>query len=388
ERELALDPTLMNERRFDLVWGVRRPNLLDAALRLEAGGTVLDEAASYVGLRAVGTGNGHFLLNGSPYYLRLVLAQNFWPESHLSAPSPDALRREVELIKSLGFNGVRIHQKVEDPRFLYWCDRLGLLVWGEMANAYVFTPEAQERLTREWLDVLKRDYSHPCIVTWVPINESWGVPNLEGVAAQRRFVAGLYNLTKSLDTTRPVIGNDGWELVSGDMIGVHDYAPDGQWLRERYGSEQAVEETLSSTRPSRRNFYIGGHKRAGEPVLLTEFGGLSHAPNSSDRWWGYGTLPDTETLLARYEELVSAVLDSPVLAGFCYTQLTDTMQETNGLLFADRRPKLDPARVKAVTARPSRSIPSDVIVEIHAQAEERYRAQTRGQKAPSGEKEG
>ena len=146
-----------------------------------------------------------------------------WPR-----PNAAALRREVELVKAHGFNGVRIHQKVEDPRFLYWCDRLGLLVWGEMANAYVFSPAAVEQLTREWLEVLRRDYSHPCIVTWMPLNESWGVPALESDPAQQDYVRGLYHLTKALDPTRPVIGNDGWEHVVSDVWGIHDYTHDGR----------------------------------------------------------------------------------------------------------------------------------------------------------------
>ncbi|GMA15151.1 glycoside hydrolase family 2 (plasmid) [Deinococcus metallilatus] len=375
-REIELDPGRFRAERQDLLWSPRRPNLIDARISLlDEDDNVMDEVGSYAGLRSVGVRDGRFQLNGSAYYLRLVLAQNYWPESHLAAPSEEALRREVELIKALGFNGVRIHQKVEDPRFLYWCDRLGVLVWGEMANSFVFTPEAQRRLTREWLEVLERDASHPCIVTWVPINESWGVPNLEGDPAQRAFVRGLYHLTKSLDPTRPVIGNDGWELVEGDILGVHDYALDGATLRERYGSEEALEHTLRAVQPSSRNFYLAGHHRQGEPVMLTEFGGLSHAPSESERWWGYGTLPDSDTLLSRYEELLTAVLDSPVIAGFCYTQLTDTEQETNGLLREDRTPKLDPERVRAVTSRVSRAVQHDVLVEIHALADERRRAQ-------------
>ncbi|WP_343216645.1 glycoside hydrolase family 2 protein [Deinococcus aestuarii] len=380
-REIEIDPLRLRAERKDLVWTPRRPNLIDARITLlDEDDNVVDEVGSYAGLRSVGVRDGRFLLNGSPYYLRLVLAQNYWPESHLAAPSEDALRREAELVKELGFNGIRIHQKVEDPRFLYWCDRLGLLVWGEMANAYVFTPEAQRRLTREWVEALERDYNHPCIVTWVPVNESWGVPNLEGDAAQRAFVRGLYHLTKSLDPTRPAIGNDGWELVEGDILGVHDYALDGATLRERYSSQEALEHTLREVQPSRRNFYLAGHHRQDEPVMLTEFGGLSHAPAESDRWWGYGTLPDTDALLARYEDLLNAVLDSPVIAGFCYTQLTDTEQETNGLLREDRTHKLDPGRVRAVTSRVSRAVQHDVLQEIHALADERRLEQLRAER--------
>ncbi|HZB96322.1 MAG TPA: glycoside hydrolase family 2 TIM barrel-domain containing protein, partial [Herpetosiphonaceae bacterium] len=175
-RDIALEPGGLTMSRERILWSPRYPNLIDAELTLLDGDRVVDQVLSYAGLRSVGFANGRFLLNGRPYYLRLVLEQGYWPESHLAAPSVEALRHEVELTKALGFNGVRIHQKVEDPRFLYWCDRLGLLVWGEMANAFVFSPTAVERLAREWMEVVRRDYSHPCIVTWVPLNESWGVP--------------------------------------------------------------------------------------------------------------------------------------------------------------------------------------------------------------------
>ncbi len=196
-REIALEPSGLTMSRDRLLWSPGNPNLIDAELTLfeddgspDAKTPQQDVVQSYAGLRSAGFSNGRFLLNGRPYYLRLVLEQGYWAESHLAAPSGDALRREVELAKELGFNGVRIHQKVEDPRFLYWCDRLGLLVWGEMANAYVFSANAVERLTREWMEVLQRDYSHPCIVTWVPLNESWGVPALERDPAQQSYVPG------------------------------------------------------------------------------------------------------------------------------------------------------------------------------------------------------
>ncbi len=173
QRQIAFDLAGMMSRE-SLLWSPDHPNLVEATLTLLHNGEVLDEVQSYAGLRSAGIEGGRFLLNGRPYFLRFVLEQGYWPQSHLAAPSVDALRREVELTKELGFNGVRIHQKVEDPRYLYWCDRLGLLVWGEMANAYVFSPTAIERLTREWFDIVDRDYNHPCIVTWVPLNESWG----------------------------------------------------------------------------------------------------------------------------------------------------------------------------------------------------------------------
>ncbi len=348
-----------------VLWSPEHPHLLDATLSIHANDEVIDEVQSYVGLRSVGTGNGYVLLNGRPYYLRFALEQGYWPQSHLAAPSSEALRREVELAKELGFNGVRLHQKVEDPRFLYWCDRLGLLVWGEMANAYAFTPTAMKRLTREWIEVLERDYNHPCLIAWVPINESWGVPNLAGNQAQRDYVQGLYHLTKALDPTRLVIGNDGWEYIVGDLHSIHDYAFDGATLRERYGSFEAVERTVRRIQPYYRSLVLSSQHRNNEPVVLTEFGGISYQPTTGEAWFGYGTVVDQDTFLAKYRELLDAILESPALVGFCYTQLTDTGQETNGLLTAEREPKLDPAVVRTITQRLSAAIPGDVIVQMH-----------------------
>jgi beta-galactosidase/beta-glucuronidase len=363
QRRIAIDRAgLMN--REELLWSPAHPNLMDATLSLMIGGDIVDQVQSYVGLRSVGVESGRFLLNGCPYYLRFVLQQGYWPQSHLAAPDDEALRREVELVKEFGFNGVRIHQKVEDPRFLYWCDRLGLLVWGEMSNAYIFTPTAVERLVREWMDVLARDYSHPCIVGWVPINESWGVPNLVGDPGQRHYVQVLYHLTKALDPTRPTIDNDGWEHMISDIYTVHDYSFDGETLRKRYGSIEAVGRTLSEVQPAYRSIVLPGYEQTNEPIMLSEFGGISYRTAPGTPWYGYGTVEDHDALLTKYRELVEALLDSPALAGFCYTQLADTEQETNGLLTARREPKLDPAAVRAITQRASASIPGDLIAQM------------------------
>ncbi len=363
QRQIAFDRAgIMN--RSKLLWSPESPNLIDATLTLLKGNEILDEVKSYAGLRSASVAHGHFLLNGRPYYLRLALEQGYWSESHLAAPNEEALRREVELAKALGFNGIRIHQKVEDPRFLYWCDRLGLLVWGEMASAYVFSPTAVERLTREWQEVLARDYSHPCIVVWVPLNESWGIPDVAYNSAQRHYVQTLYHLTKSLDPTRPVIGNDGWEHVISDIYSIHDYTFEGTILRERYGGTEAVERTLQEVQPHYRTLALPGSQRTHEPIMLTEFGGISYSPQPGEPWHGYGTVASSDAFLLKYRELVDAILDSPAIAGFCYTQLTDTGQETNGLLTAAREPKLDLAAVRQITSRSSAAVPGDVISQM------------------------
>ena len=361
-REVGLEPVVLNMGRQRLLWSPKHPNLVDAEIRLEdEDGTVYDEVRSYVGLRSVEATDGLFLLNGVPAYLRLVLAQNYWPDSHLAPPGDEGIRKEVEAVKSLGFNGIRIHQKVEDPRFLYMCDKLGLFVWSEMANAYVFSDQAVERFTREWMDVLNRDANHPSIITWVPFNESWGVPNLPGDPAQRALVRSIYELTHAIDPTRPVIGNDGWEHIVSDIWGIHDYALEGSVIRERYESPEATERTLMS-RPQHHRVLFDAAPRSGQPIVLSEFGGISYAPQPGTPWFGYGSVTDRDGFLALYEDLVQAVLDSPAIAGFCYTQLTDTEQETNGLLNADRSSKLDVERVAAITSGISKSMPGDVVL--------------------------
>lgn len=361
-RDLQLNINTAVRRRRHLLWAPEHPNLIEAEIELrDELGAVVDRVESYFGLRRIEVQDGRFILNGVPTFLRLVLAQNYWPDTLLAAPSVHALRREVELARVLGFNGLRIHQKIEDPRFLYWCDRLGMLVWAEAANAYVYSDRAAEMLTREWLDAVRRDYNHPCIVTWVPLNESWGVPNLDRSAQQRDFVRALYYLTKSIDPTRPVIANDGWQHAVGDIFGVHDYAPTGDMLRDRYADRATVARTFREVRPHHHRLLTDNRELGTEPIVISEFGGLTMSPGEEEEWFGYGQFEDGDALLAKYEELVDALLDSTALAGFCYTQLTDTEQETNGLLTAAREHKFDPARLRSINRRVSKAVPSEIL---------------------------
>jgi hypothetical protein len=220
------------------------------------------------------------------------------------------------------------------------------------------------RVTREWLDVLRRDANHPCVIAWVPVNESWGVPALVRSAEQQAFVLSLYHLTKAIDPTRLVIGNDGWEQMVTDIITVHDYASSGKTLTDRYGSRAAVERTLVETQPSYRAVLLPGAQRHHEPVLVSEFGGITYDASQEDSWRNYGSVPTPEALLDRFRQLVDALIDSEAVAGFCYTQLTDTQQERNGLLTEDRKPKTDVSAIRAITSRPSAAVPGDAVNEF------------------------
>jgi hypothetical protein len=349
-RRIALSDPGIDDFRNDLLWNPTKPTIIDIDLTLLDGkGAVLDTVRSYTALRSIAIQGDRFILNGRPWPLRLVLDQGYWEHSGQTAPNEDAFLRDILLVKALGFNGVRLHQKIEDPRFLYWADHLGLLVWEEMPSAYRYTQRSVERLTREWIEVLKRDWSHPCIISWVPFNESWGVPDLPESAAQRHYVQALYHLTKTLDPTRPVIGNDGWESVATDIIGIHDYDELATRIAKRYGIDEVEARLFQFERPGGRMLRLGENERSAQPIVLTEFGGIALRQQGDDTW-GYSTCRTPDELLERYSSLLNAVRDLPTLAGFCYTQFTDTYQEANGLLYANRTPKIPLEEVATVTS--------------------------------------
>ncbi|MEO5969780.1 MAG: glycoside hydrolase family 2 TIM barrel-domain containing protein, partial [Bdellovibrionia bacterium] len=342
-RRIALSDPGIDDFRNELLWCPERPTLIDAELCLWQGSTLIDHVNSYTALRGVGVQRDRFMLNGRPYYMRLVLDQGYWTDTLMTAPSEEALRRDVELTKQMGFNGVRKHQKIEDPLYLYWADTLGLLVWAEMPSSYRFTHDSVERMITEWTEVINRDYSHPCIVVWVPFNESWGVPDLAEKPAHQNCVQALYHLTRTLDQSRPVIGNDGWESTATDIIGIHDYDNDPARILDRYGPNSEVADILVRRRPAGRMLTVEGHPHRGQPFMLTEFGGIAfastiarHVPGA----WGYDVSPSELEFQNKYVELLSAVNRIELFSGFCYTQLTDTFQEANGLLYADRTPKI------------------------------------------------
>ncbi|HSU68920.1 MAG TPA: glycoside hydrolase family 2 TIM barrel-domain containing protein [Tepidisphaeraceae bacterium] len=367
-RKIGIPDPGIDDYRNELLWSPESPKLIDAELELrDLDGAVLDHVRSYTALRSVALLGNRFVLNGKPYPLRLALDQGYWPDSGLTAPDDDAFRKDVELAKSMGFNGVRKHQKVEDPRFLYWADRLGLFVGEEMPSAYRFTKRSIQRLTREWTEAILRDISHPCIIAWVPFNESWGVPDLPGSPPQRNFVAAMYHLTKTLDPTRVVIGNDGWEAVATDAVTIHDYDADPDRLAKRYSLPyDSVPALLQRERPGHKVLTLSEFTYRDQPILLTEFGGIAFHRDRAHTW-GYSRVESSDELARRYWRLLSAVRSLPLLAGFCYTQFTDTYQEANGLLYMDRTPKFPIEQIALATRGPT--TPADFQREANWRAE-------------------
>lgn len=351
-RRIALSDPGIDDFRNELLWSPEKPTLLQAELELWIGEECVDRILSYTALRSINISHGDFLLNGRPYYLRLILDQGYWPETFMTAPHENALKEDIELVKAMGFNGVRKHQKIESARFLYWADRLGLMVWEEMPSAYRFTHDGVRRLMREWSEVIDRDYSHPCIVTWVPFNESWGVPDLGEMDSHRSCIQAFYHLTKTLDPNRPVIGNDGWESVSTDIVGIHDYDNHPGRLMERYGPQFSAQDVLSRRIPAGRMPIVKGYRHEDQPLMLTEFGGIAYSGKSrtgASKDWGYGKSNSAKEFKRQYWVLVSAVHKLKLFRGFCYTQFTDTFQEANGLLYADRTPKLPIDEIRQIT---------------------------------------
>jgi beta-galactosidase/beta-glucuronidase len=345
---ITLPPRSNGQEYESMLWSPDNPHLIDADIDLNAGDGTVDAVESYLGLRSVGWAHGHLLLNDRPFYIRAVLAQGYWQESHLAAPNAAALCNEVQLIKDLGFNTARVHQKVEDPRFLYWADRLGIMIWGEAPSAYEFSATAIARMSREWIEAVRRDVSHPSIAVWVPLNESWGVQQISHFPEQLAYASALYYMTRALDPTRPVVSNDGWEHVESDIWTIHDYAVRGEELAARYADRARIQELMNGIGPLGRRMKLVTAFDRGQPVVVSEFGGISYTAAAEIKSWGYSKVDNPKDFESRLRELFGAIQSSPVLAGFCYTQLADTLQETNGLADTQRRPKLPVDVIRAI----------------------------------------
>ena len=333
------------------LWSPSSPNLYGLALELRRGGVLLDRVETYFGIRSVTAERGRVLLNGNPFFLKMVLDQGYWPESILTPPTDEAIQYDIRMTKEMGFNGARKHQKLEDPRYLYWADHLGFLVSSEMANAYEFDDAYVARFTREWTAAVQRDYNHPSIVIWVPINESWGVPNLRD-ARQQNHLKSLYALTHTLDATRLVVDNDGWEHTDmTDLFAIHDYARTGDLLYERY---KDLGKPAAGVPDNYKASLIPGYHYNGSPVALSEFGGIAFIPPGHDvppEAWGYSGVEKTaDAALERLRGLYNAIARIPGFAGLCYTQLTDVEQEINGLMTYDRKLKFDAQKLREINA--------------------------------------
>ena len=326
------------------LWEPGHPELYDLQLTIRRNDAAIDSVQSYFGLRSVKLDGMAFRLNGKSVFQRLVLDQGFYPDGIYTAPTDDDLRRDIEISMDLGFNGARLHEKVFEPRFLYWADRLGYLVWGEYANwgLDITSATGLERFLPEWLETINRDFNHPSIIGWCPFNETW---DADGKKQNDEILRIVHSVTKLVDPTRPVIDTSGNYHVVTDIFDVHDYDQNPDTFREKYEPMKHGGQAFV-TFPERQAY-------EGQPYFVSEYGGIWWNPGQTDgHGWGYGDRPTSEPeFIERYGKLTNTLLDHPMMCGFCYTKLYDIEQEVNGLYTYDRKPKFDPGLIRRINTR-------------------------------------
>ncbi len=342
------------------LWSPADPHLYPVEIELrDESGELVDRASTYTGLRSVGISGRRLLLNGEPVFQRLVLDQGFYPEGVMTAPDDSSLVRDIEIALAAGFNGARLHQKVFEERFLFHADRLGYLVWGEFGDwgcsGYGPPQDHQQPGTTyvvQWLEALERDYSHPSIVGWCPLNETAQYLS-DNLTALDDVTRGLFLATKLADRTRPVIDASGYShrVAEADVYDSHDYEQNVEVVQRHHAGLSSGDVFVNRQDGHEISIPYGG-----QPYLVSEFGGAwwSTDETSDQASWGYGERPrSVEEFFARFRELCGTLLDNPALAGYCYTQLTDVYQEHNGIVDFNRAPKLELERLRKVQARPA-----------------------------------
>lgn len=326
-------------------WAPEHPNLFYVDFNLYKEGVCVDSVHSRFGMRKISVSkDGKILLNNKPLYQRLVLDQGYWKQSGITPPSVEDLRRDILLMKEMGFNGARKHQKFEDPYFYYLADEIGFLTWCEMPSAYNFNSDEVSYLSNEWQEIVKTAMKFSSVITYVPLNESWGIRKVLNNSKQQSFAKGLYHLTKSLDDSRLVSTNDGWENISEtDILSIHDYAYSGEEFKHKYNVE-----TYNDVFQTFRKVIAENNEYRNQPVLLTEFGGIAMEKDHHSGNWGYNAAAQNdEEFLARLENLVRET-EKADFQGYCYTQLSDVQQEVNGLLDENHNPKIDVSKIKKI----------------------------------------
>lgn len=333
DRAAVLDMPLAENH----TWTPENPFLYDLKITLVKDGTVLDSVDGYFGLRTVSLDGVNFLINGKRVFQRLVLDQGFYPEGIWTAPTDDALRQDIEISKAAGFNGARLHQKVFEPRLLYWADKLGYIVWGEFPNwgANVGGNQVDLPIMDEWVEILRRDRNHPAIIGWCPFNET---PEAAGPLQN-----SIINVTRQIDPTRPVLDTSGWyhSHPEPELLDAHDYDQNPQSFRERW-------TRILSGNPKEKE----PHVDKPVPFFISEYGGIGWS--LEEKGWGYGNTPKSmDEFYTRLKGLTDVLLENPRMFGFCYTQLTNIEQEQNGIYTYDRKPKFDIQKINAIFSAPA-----------------------------------
>jgi len=339
-----------DEDQFKIkTWSSESPNLYDVKVIVKDRGKPVDLVLSYFGVTKWKSVHRGIYLNDQPIYLKMLLDQGYWPDSGLTPRSEEDLIKDILLTKEMGFNGIRKHQKIEDDRFYYFCDVLGLYVWLEMPSAYEFNQTMMNRVTQEWLSILKSHLNNPSIMTYVLFNESWGVPSIISSKSQQDFTVGLYYLTKSIDQSRFIISNDGWEHTLSDLITIHSYLPYQIDLENAYQDMDKILKNEYGKDTKARLVFAEGYNYQNQPIIISEYGGIAFESQSG---WGYGDQVKTqEEFLTRLEGLTTAIKEMKDVSGYCLTQTTDVEQEVNGLLDSYRNPKIEVQLIREINKK-------------------------------------
>lgn len=333
-------------------WGVNAGNLYDIRMEFEK-----DCVYSYFGLRTAGYSGYGFLLNNETVFQRFVMLQGYYKDGVYTAPGTEYMQRDIDLIKELGFNGARLHEKTFDPRFLYLCDLAGLMVWGEYAGWGVDYSDLSGfgQFISEWNEVIDRDFNHPSVITWCPLNEVW---LSRGLGRDVRFIDFVYNFTKNADPTRPCVDvSGGFHGNATDLYDFHSYEPAdklGICLEKLDKNDELDVRLLYSSHDNLRY-------KPKLPVAVSECGGIicgetrNTVPDVNERGvmselpWGYGNAAlSGDDFVEKYRQLVAVIAACPKISGFCYTQLYDIEQECNGFYRYDRSDKLSAAQKKEI----------------------------------------
>ncbi len=338
-------------------WSPEHPYLFDVTAALMDGPDCHDTIRSYFGMRKIHVQDGKVYLNNQPYYQKLLLDQGYWKDGLMTAPDGRAYAQDIIKAKAMGFNGCRKHEKAEDPVFLYEADRLGFLVWESMASFWNYTPLGGAAFASEWYALIQRDYSHPCIVVWNMMNESWGISHVYDNCQQQHFARAMYHMAHGMDGTRLVIANDGWELTENDICAFHSYkhgSKDDRAQQEKF--RQGIRSIAGLSDLVEKAMFAKGFSYEGQPVMLTETGGIAvnltcAAEGADKEGWGYDGAGGEESFLRMYERLIDSIYASDLICGFCYTQLSDIEQEQNGLLDENHEFKIEPEKIREINSR-------------------------------------
>lgn len=342
EREILLGHIPQGGQTAEASFRIPSPKLWSGSspflyrMKLVVSGERADEVFTYFGIREITVREDGVYINGKREFMQMILDQGYWKDTGLTPPDEEALEKDIALIREMGFNGVRKHQKVESHIFYYLCDKYGLYVWGEIPSPYQFDEHMREEFSRDAADIVVQLRNHPCIVCWLLFNETWGVYRINDDREQQAFVEQVARSVRELDD-RPIITNDGWSHLNSDILSLHEYEQDAKSLADEYLQRDYVVTKKKINQNNYGHAFAEGYSYRGQPIMISEYGGIAIA---GSKGWGYSEAANAAKLDEQIRELVHSVESIPYLSGCCYTQLTDVQQEVNGLLTVDREPKL------------------------------------------------